>query len=207
VTTTTKQETTTTLGGEGSTTSTTLALACRTARFWGTHVGATGGLIGGAGGCFEVCGEALTNVGLSNASSALEALCVPPLGNTRLQLARQLTALALNCAASGLGSDCGGDADLAELLTTCNGVCATKGGGRSIGSCLREIKCLNGGGVPGAKGCAKGENSCRDVDLPPSVGIDDSDKAKQCHAAVDSGCTIGGSGESKCTEPGTEACD
>ncbi len=88
---------------------------CRTAGFWGTHAGSEKGksinitqmVIDFAHyslyptGPLNVCGEKIINTKLNDAASALEGLCVAVKGNQELQLARQLTAAALNCAISG----------------------------------------------------------------------------------------------------------
>lgn len=79
---------------------------CRTAGFWGTHAGIdlkkpqsqniTQTVLTFAGGSV-ICGEVINNTILNSVTSALEALCVSPLGDQRLQLGRQLTAMSLNC--------------------------------------------------------------------------------------------------------------
>jgi len=46
-----------------------------------------------------VCGKKITDVAVNDAHSALEALCISPQGNQRLQLFRQLLTAALNDAA------------------------------------------------------------------------------------------------------------
>jgi Dictyostelium (slime mold) repeat len=80
---------------------------CRTPGFWGTHGGTekeghssniTLAVLGAYCGTLEVCGTAVTNTDECSVDSALEAICVSPKGNSCLQLGRQLTAAALNCA-------------------------------------------------------------------------------------------------------------
>ena len=88
---------------------------CRTPGFWGTHAGTEKrnstdlalAVINYAGG-FEVCGEPITTTDVPDVESSTEAICVSPSGEQRLQLARHLTAAALNCIVSGGGADCTG---------------------------------------------------------------------------------------------------
>src|SRR3989442_426144 len=126
---------------------------CRSPGFWGTHAcpensslvsscenamskNITQAVINAAGGCFVVCGEVIKNTILANADSTVEAICVSPAGNQRLQLIRQLTAMALNCIISGLKSDCSGDpAGLGKLFSHCNSVCLGTGT-TSIRDCI-----------------------------------------------------------------------
>jgi len=55
------------------------------------------GELDSTGACINVCGEVIRTTRLDDADSALEALCVTPLGDQRLQLVRQLTAAANSC--------------------------------------------------------------------------------------------------------------
>jgi hypothetical protein len=80
---------------------------CRTPGFWGTHGGTekeghstniTLAVLGAYCGTLEICGTPVTNTDECSVESALEAICVSPKGNSCLQLGRQLTAAALNCA-------------------------------------------------------------------------------------------------------------
>jgi hypothetical protein len=74
----------------------------------------------------------------------VEAICVSPKGNSRLQLARQLTAMSLNCCISGLGSDCSMDPSLGDLYSQCNEACST--GDSSANGCIEAVDCFNNGG-------------------------------------------------------------
>jgi hypothetical protein len=113
-----------------------------------------------------------TNV--NDKSSAIEAICVSPAGDPRLQLARQCTAYALNCEISGLGSNCGG-AD--SLFNTCcagtDGTCTAS----DVGGCISKLDCANNGGVfnTGTNQCETGTCSiggaaCNSDTLPCGIG-------------------------------------
>jgi hypothetical protein len=132
---------------------------CRTPGFWGTHAGTekdkennpsqniTQAVIDACGGCLDVCGGIITNTALNNSDSAVEAICVSVAGDIRLQLARQLTAMDLNCCISGFGNGCGGDADLASLYGECNNLCAgIPDNALTVQSCIDQIDCFNNGG-------------------------------------------------------------
>jgi hypothetical protein len=82
---------------------------CRTAGFWAEHGGSEKGCsqnitqtVIDAAGPLAVCGESISTTGIDDAASALEAMCVRVRGEQRLQLARQLTAAALNCVVTDL---------------------------------------------------------------------------------------------------------
>jgi hypothetical protein len=107
-----------------------VAEICRTPGFWGTHAGVekrkstnlTQMVINAAGGTLVICGEDVTNTLVPDNQSAIEAMCVSPRGAQQLQLARQLTAAALNCVISGGGADCTGisvEADWADANAAC----------------------------------------------------------------------------------------
>jgi hypothetical protein len=124
---------------------------CRTPGFWGTHGGTekeghstniTGAVLGAYCGTLEICGNPVTNTDECSTESALEAICVSPKGNSCLQLGRQLTAAALNCAItkstnSETGAcefpDCGLDPDgvgdacdglsIGPIFAACNSAC------------------------------------------------------------------------------------
>ena len=75
------------------------------------------------GGSLQICGECINStVPINNAASAIEAMCVSPQGDQRLQLVRQLTAGALNCIVSGGGADCSGTS-VDQLFADCNAAC------------------------------------------------------------------------------------
>src|SRR5207249_12088001 len=63
-------------------------------------------------------------------SSAEEALCVRVRGQQARQLARQLTAAALNCVVSGKPADCLGSS-ISDLFARCNTGCAVSVGAAS----------------------------------------------------------------------------
>src|SRR5262249_26781120 len=99
------------------------AAICRTPGYWGNHPNVTSQVITLAGGCLNVCGEKIKDVATNDADSAVEAICVSPQGEQRLQLARQLTSMALNCVISDFTGTCSGNAGLAELFSDCNNAC------------------------------------------------------------------------------------
>ena len=129
---------------------------CRTPGFWGTHANdvkqnsqnITQEVINECG-ALNVCGECIsTTVPINDAASAVEAICVSPRGAQELQLARQLTAMALNCCMSGFGSDCGGDTNLSNLFSECNGICqGIPDNTLTTQECIFRIDCFNNGGV------------------------------------------------------------
>ncbi len=131
---------------------------CRTPGFWGTHAGTekpqssdiTFAVIQLGGGSLEICGETLTDTDLNHNHSAEEALCVSIKAEPRLQLARQLTAAALNCIVSGNPgpANCVGVDLYQDLFTKCNAACAANVS-EAFGACIAVIDCLNNGGHPG----------------------------------------------------------
>ncbi|MFU8833212.1 MAG: hypothetical protein ACNA7J_13805, partial [Wenzhouxiangella sp.] len=130
-------------------------LVCRTPGFWGTHAG-TGHrratnltqLVIDDGGPLEVCGATIDNTDEGNVHSAVEAMCVRIEGHLNRQLARQLTAMSLNCIASGGGADCSGTS-VEALFAECNDLCAAdaggKGSGSTLGSCIDRVDDFNNG--------------------------------------------------------------
>lgn len=128
---------------------------CRTAGFWGSHGGTekrrsqdiTLATIVAGGGSLSICGESITSTIVSDNESALEALCVSVRGEQRLQLARQLTAAALNCVISNGDPGCSGTPLFAGIFSSCNITCASSGSSSSaITSCIADLDCLNNGG-------------------------------------------------------------
>ncbi|MEO6025402.1 MAG: hypothetical protein ABIR79_00860 [Candidatus Binatia bacterium] len=142
---------------------------CRTPGFWATHAcpctGTSTGnaapnqfcekggalnytqtVINAAGGCLEVCGERITNTCLDSADSAVEAMCIDVKGVSARQLARQLTAAALNCVVSGGGATCTG-ISIESVFNDCQLVCETNGtqGVRSVDDCIAAIDAFNNG--------------------------------------------------------------
>jgi hypothetical protein len=161
-------------------TSTPGTAVCRGPGFWATHArfdptqprsrNITSAAILAGGGCLNVCGEVIVPTGIqktsagctssganfncpktvNDADSAEEALCVATTGNKSLQLVRQLTAAALNCAVSNGSSDCSGTSG-EDAFKACNAACAAKQTSASIdGSlpvdCLKAVGCFNNGG-------------------------------------------------------------
>jgi len=85
-----------------------------------------------------VCGTTLTGVGIDDAQSALEALCISPLGDLRLQLTRQLTAAALSAA--------GGGASFVDFAM-CNAICADPGSPSiALSDCITDTDVFNNSG-------------------------------------------------------------
>ncbi len=162
---------------------------CRTPGFWGTHGGTekansvniTGALLNAYNSVndpdLQICGQTINNTTLGSVNSALEAICASPKGDQRIQLARQLTAAALNCIitnaagepvegsctdfTTGLAGDvCAGVDSLDGIFAECNAACAA--GDVTIDhdtdattpevSCIGLIDCFNNGGVITAEG-------------------------------------------------------
>lgn len=175
---------------------------CRSPGFWGTHGGITQQALALAGGCVEVCGEVVTSglaSSVGSANSALEAICVSPRGKQQLQLARQLTAMALNCAVSGFGGDCAGDAALATLFGDCNAACR---GNVGVGDCIAAADCFNNGGAvdPQSGLCGPDPSgSCHERALPDTIAGGRADTPQACHRARKNDCTVVLSGEEQCT--------
>jgi hypothetical protein len=123
---------------------------CRTPGFWGTHGGTekegrstniTGTLLDAFNAANDpdltVCGTLINNTTECSVNSALEAICISPKGDSRLQLGRQLTAAALNCIitnggngdecvpfADTAGAPCGG-VSIEAVWNACNAACPT----------------------------------------------------------------------------------
>jgi hypothetical protein len=171
------------------------------------------------GGAIHICGETITAAAttddestsliesVDNASSALEALCVKVGGQARLQLARQLTALSLNCTVSGLGADCAGSAQLANVFALCNAACIDDPA--IVASCIERIECLNDGGLSGGTECRLFAG-CGDRALPAGVLIGNpsgcpdpgpAGSSGECTAARKTQCTVLPPGEALCRTP------
>jgi hypothetical protein len=141
---------------------------CRTPGFWCTHECGEDGLdkpdceksdsvnitqrVITYGGPLEICGETIDKTSLNCPGSALEALCVSQSNkdknkvNQNLQLARQLTAAALNCIMSGGGSNCS-DTSIEVLFGECNSLCAgIPDNAMTVTSCISALDCYNNGG-------------------------------------------------------------
>ncbi|MBD3868864.1 MAG: hypothetical protein IFK94_12120 [Acidobacteria bacterium] len=126
---------------------------CRTPGFWGVRAGTgndgvniTQAVINAAPAGIVVCGETVDNTSLLASGSALEAVCVHPRGEQIHQLARHLTAAALNCVVSGSGMDCDGTS-IEALFSSCNSVCMAGTDDEAIQDCGLEIDCWNNGGT------------------------------------------------------------
>jgi len=139
---------------------------CRTPGFWCTHECGETGVIGPPcegkknsqnitqqvidyGGPLMICSQTIDKTTLNCSGSALEALCVNIKGASELQLARQLTAAALNCIMSGSGPDCD-DVSIEEVFQACNTACAAGETTAVVDSetidCIEAIDCFNNGG-------------------------------------------------------------
>jgi hypothetical protein len=126
---------------------------CRTPGFWGTRAGTeklnsqniTQAVIDAAPAGLMVCGQAIDNTSLDYFGSAQEAMCVHPRSAQILQLARHLTAAALNCVVSGSPMDCEGTG-IDELFTHCNDICVAGTDAAEINYCYTAVDCWNNGG-------------------------------------------------------------
>jgi hypothetical protein len=178
---------------------------CRSPGFWGTHGGTeksnstniTQALLDAYNGAnaadpLTICGTDILNTDVGSVSSALEAICVSPKGNSLLQLARQLTATALNCIitnsqepnavdcpGAGLeGPVCDG-VPIGDFFDACNEACEagelTVTIDSQVISCIGALECINNGGSFEFDD-ALGEFVCLEV-------------ADSCHdRALDQGC-------------------
>jgi hypothetical protein len=113
-------------------------------------------------GGLSVCGVTINNTLVNDDNSAIEAICVSPSGDIRLQLVRQLTAAALNCVISGGPANCSGTPIFTGTFSTCNTLCQNSGASTSsITACINSLDCLNNGGTLLSNGfCQTG--SCED---------------------------------------------
>jgi hypothetical protein len=133
---------------------------CRTPGFWGTHAdedpdkqcsqNITQAVIDAAG-SLRVCGETISTTNVDDAASAIEAICVKVRGDSRRQLARQLTAAALNCVVTGVAANDRPQrrllgASIAGSSRTATTDRAWPVGHRSVGDCIAAIDCFNNGG-------------------------------------------------------------
>jgi len=126
------------------------------------------------GGPLPICGEIVDNTKVPDQASALEAICVRPSLNQNLplQVARQLTAAALNCGVSAAGpalTVCEGTS-FEEVFEKCNDACAIAGShvvtanvGGHIINCGDALDCLNNGQIfDPATGQCGGSTGCHD---------------------------------------------
>ena len=184
---------------------------CRTPGYWGTHGRVTQAVIDSAGGCLEVCGEVIKNVTVASADSALEAICTSPRGDSRLQLARQLTSMALNCVVSDRPTDCGSGTALGNLFSECNKACRGVASELSVGDCISAVDCFNNGGLVDESGLCGSDpsGSCHERALPSSLPLGSADTPKECNSARKNSCgTIPpyeqSTGVTGCSQPGNE---
>jgi hypothetical protein len=148
---------------------------CRTPGFWGTHGGeeksnstnitqeVLDAYFAANGAWPVICGTEISNTDVGSVNSALEAICVSPKGNQVLQLARQLTAAALNCIVTN-SQDPNGEAcpiagltgavcdtvSIEDIFNACNDACEAGETTVTIDSetvgCVGAIDCFNNGG-------------------------------------------------------------
>jgi uncharacterized repeat protein (TIGR01451 family) len=127
---------------------------CRTPGFWGTHAGTSNrrstdltqlvidAAPGDPGGQLNICGEIVNTTALGAPNSALEAMCVSVKGLQQRQLARQLTAAALNCIVSGGGAACEGTS-IETLFGEANAACVANDG--DLTDFIDDIDAFNNG--------------------------------------------------------------
>jgi hypothetical protein len=166
-----------------------------------------------------VCGQLVDTTAILRQDSAVEGICVSPSGEEKLQLARQLTAAALNCVISG--EDC----SASELIETCNSVCLGSTA-KAVSECIDELDCFNNGGTlldsgmcqlgtcngDGVTACSDDDacaylstttvvakclplaGNCHDRDLPPELGAapHPAGSSKACNDANKNKCTVFG---------------
>ncbi len=193
-----------------------VAAICRTPGFWGTHGGEekprsqniTQALIDFAGG-LSICGESIINTDVDDAASAIEAICKHVAGKIERQLARQLTAAALNCVISGGGADCAGSPLYSSIFSSCNDICADKNGGADVPrsdmtACIAQIDCLNNGGIF-EDGICDGDSGCHDRTLVnEALGLDfeppgPAGSSDACQEANQNGCGVLNIDEGECS--------
>ncbi len=189
---------------------------CRTPGFWGTHGGEeqprsqniTQAVID-AGGGLSICGESIINTDVDDASSAIEATCIHVKGKIERQLARQLTAAALNCIISGGGADCSGTALYSSIFSSCNDICADKNSGADVPrsdmtACIAHIDCLNNGGIFG-EGICDGDSGCHEATLVnEALGLDfeppgPAGSSDACQEANQNACGVLNIDEGECS--------
>jgi hypothetical protein len=81
----------------------------------------------------------------NDASSSTEAMCMTVKGFPKIQLARHLTAAALNCIISGGGADCAGTGIYSTVFATCNSRCTGGATKAELTQCIAALDCLNNG--------------------------------------------------------------
>jgi hypothetical protein len=200
------------------------AFICRTPGFWGTH-GCPETIVDGVvtevdcekktaqnitqavisatqDQALFVCGEKIVNTALDDAASAVEGICVSPKGAQILQLARQLTALALNCAITTGDGSCA-NLPVQNLFESCNDLCELGGSVSDITACINTIDCVNNGGTCGIEGL---DGLCHDrILVNDSLGLNfeppgPAGSSQECNDATQNNCTIIGVGEANCAQ-------
>jgi hypothetical protein len=161
---------------------------CRTPGFWATHPNVTQCVMNAGQGLF-VCGKVIDNTKDNCSDSATEAMCVAVKGEPVRQLARQLTAAALNCIMSNGSADCTGVASVAQIFADCNDICADSGASQGdITECIGMIDAFNNGLLSDCHEralCNKDEGLCFDPPGPADPSA--------CQAAKKTDCGVVGS--------------
>jgi cysteine-rich repeat protein len=202
---------------------------CRSPGFWGTHAGVektrskniTEAVIDCAdGNCADhtandyllICGEKIDSpdsnpadgtTDWNDAASSTEALCVPVKGAQILQLARQLTAAALNCILSNGDETCASTPLYATAFANCNTTCAASTTTKEeLTACIGELDCLNNGRTfinglcldPAPGSCSERQlvNVALGLDFEPPGPAGSPDA---CHAAHATKCNVVGAAE------------
>ena len=216
-------------GCENDCTETPSTAICRTPGFWGTHAGTektrsvniTEAVIDCAdGNCAShtaqdyvvICGEKIDSpdsnpadgtTDVDDAASSTEAICVPVKGDQILQLARQLTAAALNCLISGGGPACAQMPLYATTFADCNSKCAGSTSTKDqLTVCIAELDCLNNGGNFVSGLCTHGapENCHERLLVNEELGLnfeppERAGSSDACSAAHASKCNVVGPNE------------
>jgi hypothetical protein len=159
-------------------------VVCRTPGFWGTHGGIEKGgpnitqAVLDETGPLSICGVTISTTDLTP-TSAIEAICVVVKGETTVQLARQLTAAALNCGVTKsttcggggqtAGDVCGGVTSIEDIFDACNTACAngevtaSLDGGVTTFNCIDALDCFNNGGTGlDSLGVCTGDSGCHE---------------------------------------------
>ena len=180
---------------------------CRTPGFWGTHGGIEKGgpnitqLVLNETGPLSICGVTISTTDLTNLS-AIEAICVSPKGDSALQLARQLTAAALNCGVTK-STSCGGGGQVGTICSgvsiettfnDCNATCADPTSTKEeITACIDAIDCFNNGGEGLEGGVCVGNTGCHDRNGAGCIDLSHPGPAsspKKCNDARKDDCTV-----------------
>jgi len=124
-----------------------------------------------------ICGTLINNTQISPPSqhSAIEAICVSPRGDQRLQLGRQLTAAYLNCQVETC------PAAVLALLDGCNLACTNNTS--DVGACIEDVDAFNNGISNLAPGC-------HDRNIPGFQPPGPAATGQVCGAAHNNGCDI-----------------